>query len=532
MKTLKYISSLCIALLLFINCAEDDNDLGFVNKVTAPTDVSALFQVTQDNTGLVTITPNGDGAVSYNITFGDDTPEPENAAQGESIDHIYDEGTYTITIEAIGLTGLTSEITLDLVVSFNAPENLDIVIENDLALTKQVNVTANADFAITYDVYFGEDGNDTPVSANIGDTVNYTYQEAGTYAIRVVVMGAAIETTEYIVDFEVTAILQPLASAQTPPGRASQDVISIFSSVYSDVPDTDHFPDWDQGSQGSSWALFNLDGDEILQYINLSYQGIQIGSPVDVSAMEFIHMDVWTADEGLRMETSLISVSNGEKPVWSDLTTNEWTSIEIPISEFTDQGLTVADIHQLKFVGDPWAAGTVFIDNIYFYRAPTTTGPSATPIDFEMPFALDAFDGGATSIIANPDTNGNSSSSVLELVKGAGATWAGSKITVPEPFSFEGVSSITMNVWSPRVGLNLLAKFEDNSNPVVATAEITATSTVAGQWEELTWDFSGIDTAVDWSNLVLIMDNGTEGDGSANYTIYVDDISTNPALDF
>ncbi|MAQ75718.1 MAG: hypothetical protein CL613_05235 [Aquimarina sp.] len=38
------------------------------------------------------------------------------------------------------------------------------------------------------------------------------------------------------------------------------------------------------------------------------------------------------------------------------------------MSAYTDQGLTVADIHQLKFVGDPWAAGTVFIDNIYFYK--------------------------------------------------------------------------------------------------------------------------------------------------------------------
>ena len=34
MKALKYISSICIALLLFINCSQDDNDLGFVNNVT------------------------------------------------------------------------------------------------------------------------------------------------------------------------------------------------------------------------------------------------------------------------------------------------------------------------------------------------------------------------------------------------------------------------------------------------------------------------------------------------------------------
>ena len=32
---------------------------------------------------------------------------------------------------------------------------------------------------------------------------------------------------------------------------------------------------------------------------------------------------------------------------------------------------------------------------------------------------------------------------------------------------------------------------------------------------------------IEFYNIVLIMDNGTQGDGTANYTIYVDDISQN-----
>jgi len=43
----------------------------------------------------------------------------------------------------------------------------------------------------------------------------------------------------------------------------------------------------------------------------------------------------------------------------------------------------------------------------------------------------------------------------------------------------------------------------------------------------LSFDHSAIDTSIDWYNMVLIMDNGTQGDGSADYTIYVDDISQN-----
>lgn len=376
MKNLKTIFTLFFITALFINCAEDDNDLSFVDKVVAPSEVSATFKVTQDNTGVVTITPNAVGASHYNITLGDGTAEPVNVVQGEAVTHTYEEGSYVVSIEAIGLTGLKTETTQNLEVSFRAPENVEVTIENDLAVSKQVNVTATGDFAITYDVYFGEPGIDDPVSANIGDPISYIYQEPGTYTIRVVVMGAAIATTEYTEEFEVTEILQPIASAPSPPNREDTDVISLYSTKYTDVPGTNFFPDWGQGGFGSSWAEFDLNGDTMLQYINLSYQGIALadGTTIDVSGMKYLHLDVWTADEGMRLETSLINNASGtvtEKPVWSDLTTGEWTSLDIPISDYTDQGLTVTEIFQMKFVGEPWTEGTIFVDNIYFWKPST-----------------------------------------------------------------------------------------------------------------------------------------------------------------
>jgi hypothetical protein len=121
--------------------------------------------------------------------------------------------------------------------------------------------------------------------------------------------------------------------------------------------------------------MFDLSGDEILQYINISYQGIALadGTSLDISGMEYLHLDVWTADVVTDLETSLINNPSNpaEAPVTSSLNADDWTSIEIPISEYTDQGLTVNEIFQLKFAGTPWASGTVFIDNIYFYKSPS-----------------------------------------------------------------------------------------------------------------------------------------------------------------
>ncbi|HMB99480.1 MAG TPA: hypothetical protein VKN14_00425 [Flavobacteriaceae bacterium] len=502
--------------MVFINSADDEANFDYLNTAASPTNVTAIFQVTQDNTGLVTITPNSDGASKYNIYFGDETSDPAVVTQGQNVNHIYAEGTYTVKIEAIGITGLVSEITKELVVSFNPPENLDIVIVNDAAVSKQVNVTVNADFAVSFDVYFGEPGNDTPLTANIGETVSYQYQDAGLYTIRVVVMGAAIETTEQAVEFEVTAILQPLASAPNQPNRNPSDVISLFSSQYDDIA-VDYFPDWGQGGQGSGWALFDLNGDEMLQYVNLSYQGNQLDTPVDVSGMEYLHMDVWTADVVARIETSLISVSNGEKPVWSDLTPNAWTSINIPISEWTDQGLTVADIHQLKYVGDPWAAGTVFIDNVYFYKESSGTITSMIE-DFEgTPPAFTVFGNIAdTQVIANPDASGaNTTANVAQLTKTAGAeVWAGTFFEVGSPLDLTTYNMINVKTWSPNIGAVVKLKLENADASI--THEVDLNTTVANAWENLLYDFSGA-PAADYVRIVIFFDFGNNGDGSLYY---------------
>ncbi|WP_430408692.1 hypothetical protein [Kordia sp.] len=375
MKIIKYVFSLCLVALLVYSCGEDDNT-DFVETAKAPANLSALVNITQDNTGLVKITPLGEGVATFDINYGDGAEVEQDIMPGNFVEHTYAEGTYQVTLTGKGLSGTSTSLTQEIVVSFQAPQNLVVTIENDPGISKQVNITATADFAMTNVINFG-DGSEV-VSGNIGETISYIYADPGTYTITVEAMGGAIETTTYTEEFEVTAIVQPLAAAPTPPARNPGDVISIFSAAYTDVPDTNYFPDWGQGGQGSSWAMFDLNGDQMLQYVNISYQGIALadGTSVDVSNMEFLHIDVWTADVVTDLETSLINGPGGatEAPVTRPLTADSWTSIEIPISEYVDQGLSVNEIFQLKFVGTPWAAGTVFIDNIYFYK--TASGPS------------------------------------------------------------------------------------------------------------------------------------------------------------
>lgn len=368
MKILKFTLSLCLVILTIYGCTQDDNSTDFVDDIVAPTSISAAVSVTQDNTGLVTISPLGEGVVNYNILFGDGS-EPSGTIQpGQSINHIYEEGNYELTITAYGLNGLSTTVTQPLVVSFQAPQNLMVIIENDPAISKRVNVTATADFAMFYEVNFGEAGSE-PVSANIGETASFTYQEAGTYTITVTAFSAAVETTSYSEEFEVTAILQPLNPAPTPPARAEADVISVFSNAYTNIEGTDFYPNW---GQSTTYTQIVVGGSDIIQYGGLTYQGIQLGTPADASTMEFLHVDIWTADSN-DARISPISSGPNETAYDLDLIQDEWTSFDIPLSFFTDQNplVNLADIIQFKFDGNP-VGGTIFVDNLYFYRAAST----------------------------------------------------------------------------------------------------------------------------------------------------------------
>lgn len=523
MKTLKYIMSL--TLVFFIGCAKDNNDLSFVDKISQPTNVSAQFQVSQDNSGLVIITPNSDGAVSYNITLGDATADPITVKQGESIEHTYAEGTYTINIEAIALNGLKAFINQELVVSFKAPENLEVTAEIDASNPFILNVSATADFAASFLVYFDTTNPDEePTPLGLGETVSFEYPSVGDYTIKVVALSGGAETTELTQSISIAAPTELPIDFEVFDANTFQGFGGASNAVI-DNPDTN-------GNLSSKVG-------EIVKGAGETWAGnvITLSSPIDFSVKKAITVDVWSPRVGGKMLLKVENLDDGNIFYETEVTlagnsTWEQATFDLSSIDTSNSYQKIVVFFDFGTQGDGSTNWTFYVDNIK--QDVLDAGPSVTPLTFEAPYSLSSFDGGDISVVANPDTNGNPSSMVAQLVKGAGQTWAGSKITIDNPFVLGSSENITVKVWSPRAGLNLLMKFED-AVPwpgVSATAEITATTTVANAWEELTFTFPTIDTSIDWYNMVLIIDNGTQGDGSANYTVYLDDISTTPSLNF
>ena len=163
-------------------------------------------------------------------------------------------------------------------------------------------------------------------------------------------------------------------SAAPTPNKAPADVISVFSDAFTENIATNLNPNWGQQTQTTE---IQIDGNNTLEYANLNYQGIQYAVS-DISAMEYVHLDYKTAD-ATALDFFLISQNpTVENPYSIAIVTGGWQSIDIPLSVYT---ANLDRVFQFKTVGN----GTVYLDNLYFWKAPsasdTDTSLSALTVD-------------------------------------------------------------------------------------------------------------------------------------------------------
>jgi beta-glucanase (GH16 family) len=147
------------------------------------------------------------------------------------------------------------------------------------------------------------------------------------------------------------------------------------------------------------------------------------------------------------------------------------------------------------------------------------------PLDFETATTWTDFNGGVVTTIPNPQNNtDNNSASVGQMVKNAGEVWGGSHTTLTAAMDFANNNTFSMKVYSIKAGTKVLLKVE-NSGDSNIKYEQELTMSMTNAWETLVFDYSGINTSNSYDRIVIIFDNGTMGDGSANFTFYMDDIT-------
>ena len=264
-----------------------------------------------------------------------------------------------------------------------------------------------------------------------------------------------------------------------------------------------------------------------------------LGSAIDFTTVKEIKALVWSPRADAKMLLKLENSANPSENVEREVTIgtgNAWKEVTF---DFTGISTTipydrVVLIFDLGTVGDGSSSFTFYVDNITHGAAVEPPPPPVASLVFPVTAEEDGidwttlvtnFDGGALTRIANPDKSGlNVTNNVLRMVKNAGQPWGGSFFPMSANFDLSGGKTIfKVLVWSPRVGAKMLFKLENETNGAV-NVEREQTIGVANAWTELTFDFTGTSTTNTYRKVVLIFDLGTPGDGSANYTFYLDNI--------
>lgn len=124
--------------------------------------------------------------------------------------------------------------------------------------------------------------------------------------------------------------------------------------------------------------------------------------------------------------------------------------------------------------------------------------------------------------VENPNKEGiNTSEKVMQITQTEGVQpWAGFFFDVASKIDFSEKQTIKIKVYSPAAGHNINLKLEDSSDGTVS-AETGAISTVANEWEELSFAFSPSDSNK-FDRMVLFFN--FNGDKDATTVHYYDDI--------
>lgn len=159
--------------------------------------------------------------------------------------------------------------------------------------------------------------------------------------------------------------------------------------------------------------------------------------------------------------------------------------------------------------------------------------PAFLDITFDDPnitYTLTGFGGAEDSQVITDPTDANNK--VAQVVKAGDAQlWAGTTVStlannsIPAlPFATSTI--MTARVWSPDAGIQVRLKVEDAADPT-HSCETEATTTMAGAWETLTFDFTNeatgtaaLNTSYTFDRVSIFFNFGIDGATAGGAKIY------------
>lgn len=500
---------------VFQSCKDDDSDLNFLDGIELPSNLALQVELSQDNSGTVTFTPTGNSASLFIVDFGDGS-EIAEVQPGNSTSNVYPEGAYTVTLNAQNINGeLGDPIEVPVVVSFLPPQNISITVSPVAGDNFSIELSASADFAVGFEVYFGDILDEEPTSLALNSSVIHTYPEVGTYEVTVVALSGGQETSSAN---ETVLIENPLLLPIDFESETLDYNFINFGGGESTLIDN---PDPSGINTSSKVAQFFKEaGAEIF-----AGSVIELGGLIDFSEFQSFKMDVWSPLVGSTVKLKIENAFDPNISAEIDAITTTSGAWETLYFDFSNQDLSqeYAKIVVFFDFGNAGNDDTFYYDNIEQDILPG--GEISLPLTFENSNAnynIIGFEGAESEIEPNPDPSGvNTTLNVVRTTKTVGAQFfAGTAIPLDIPIEFGTTERIKMKTWSPKAGIPVRLKLENASGEFV---ELDVNTTVTNQWEELVWDFTGMNTSPEFTTVVVFFEFVVDlpGDGS---TYYFDEI--------
>lgn len=176
----------------------------------------------------------------------------------------------------------------------------------------------------------------------------------------------------------LTVNSQGTFSTAPNPGDSPENVISIFSDAYTNQS-VEYYNGYWAPFQTTLSADFQVNGNNILNYTNFNFVGIQFSQPpIDVSSMTHLRMDLYFPNAiapGTVFKVQLVDFGNdgafgGGDDTGHTLTLNssafetqQWISLDLALSLFT--GLSNRN-HMAQIIFEGTNVSNFYVDNIYF----------------------------------------------------------------------------------------------------------------------------------------------------------------------
>jgi hypothetical protein len=175
-------------------------------------------------------------------------------------------------------------------------------------------------------------------------------------------------------------LLWPTNNAPIPTWP-SATVIAMYDSsgTYPNSPGIGWYATWGSAASQGDYTITNT-GASVKKYSGLQYAGMEFyGNPINVSSgFDTFHIDVWTPNAN-QLGVKLVSLTAGTQDPQvnvSNITSNHWVGINIPLSAFTAirSDWDPSNLQQMLLVDNSTAGsgvqgGTFYVDNIYFYNS-------------------------------------------------------------------------------------------------------------------------------------------------------------------